>query len=98
MTTHEAFRYWLMKYNAAKNYTDEHWDAEERHEHQDYVEALEKTIEMFDLVIANDETKLRIGYEKYKTAEKEFLKSLRVKNRQRADRVIQINEWDGDSE
>jgi len=44
MTRHDAYEYWLMRYNKAKGYNDPHWDSEERHEHADYVEALEQAV------------------------------------------------------
>ena len=44
MTNRQALDYWKWKYEAAKDYHDEHWDAEERHAHQDYVSALEYAI------------------------------------------------------
>lgn len=44
MTPHEAFSYWADKYLKAKDYSDIHWEAQERHEHQRYVEALEVAI------------------------------------------------------
>ena len=36
MTKHEAYEYWLMRYNKAKDYDDPHWEAEEE-EHQNAV-------------------------------------------------------------
>lgn len=44
MTNEQALKYWRTKYNLAKDYWDEHWEAEERHSHQRYVEALEVAI------------------------------------------------------
>lgn len=40
MTLNEALEYWKFKHERAKNYTDDHWEADERHEHEEYVEAL----------------------------------------------------------
>lgn len=40
MTLEEALEYWKFKYERAKNYTDDHWKADERHEYEEYVEAL----------------------------------------------------------
>lgn len=40
MTNKQAYDYWKRKYESARDYRDEHWDAEERHTHQEYVEAL----------------------------------------------------------
>lgn len=33
MTNKEAYDYWRHRYETAKDYHDEHWDAEERHAH-----------------------------------------------------------------
>lgn len=44
MTNEQALKYWRTKYNLTKDYWDEHWEAEERHGHQRYVEALEAAI------------------------------------------------------
>ena len=40
MDKERALEYWINRYNCAKDYTDIHWDAEERHEHRDYVDAM----------------------------------------------------------
>ena len=40
MDKERALEYWINRYNYAKDYTDIHWDAEERHEHRDYVDAM----------------------------------------------------------
>ena len=95
MSTYEAYIYWLTKLNRASSFSDPHWDAEERHEHQDYIEALQKAVEMFDLVMTNDETRLKAGYEKYKILERDFLRSLREKEIQRASKAMQkIKKWE----
>lgn len=40
MDKERALEYWINRYNYAKDYSDIHWDAEERHEHRDYVDAM----------------------------------------------------------
>lgn len=45
MTREEASRYWTARYEAAKNWDDPHWEAQERREHREYVEALRMAIE-----------------------------------------------------
>lgn len=40
MTIEEAREYWSDRLERASSYSDEHWDAEERHAHKDYVDAL----------------------------------------------------------
>lgn len=67
MTRHEAMIYWLMKYNKAKAHKDEHWDAEERHEHEEYVEACEQAFEALDVVSNEKYVELRAGMKKFRT-------------------------------
>ena len=45
MTREEAIKFWKFRYENAKDYTDPHWEAQERREHREYVEALRVTIE-----------------------------------------------------
>lgn len=40
MTIEEAREYWCKRLERAEGYSDEHWDAEERHAHKDYVDAM----------------------------------------------------------
>lgn len=40
MEKKRALEYWINRYNSAKDYNDIHWDAEERHEHRDYISAM----------------------------------------------------------
>ena len=40
MTVEEAREYWSRRLERAESYSDEHWDAEERHAHKDYVDAM----------------------------------------------------------
>lgn len=48
MTIDEAKKYWKYKYNRAKDYSDTHWEADERHEHQEYVEALQIAVKALE--------------------------------------------------
>lgn len=45
MTREEAKRFWLFIYENAKDFSDPHWEAQERREHREYVEALRMAIE-----------------------------------------------------
>ena len=45
MTREEAKRFWAIRYENAKDYSDPHWEAQERREHREYVEALRMAIE-----------------------------------------------------
>lgn len=65
MTNHEAMRYWLMKYNLAKSYTDDHWEADERREHEEYVEACEKAFEALDERANEKYVELKDGMKKF---------------------------------
>lgn len=65
MTNHEAMRYWLMKYNLAKSYTDDHWEAAERREHEEYVEACEKAFEALDERANEKYVELKDGMKKF---------------------------------
>lgn len=44
MTIEEAREYWCRRLERAEGYSDEHWDAEERHAHADYVDAMTHAI------------------------------------------------------
>lgn len=44
MKIDEAINYWRNKLNLAKNFKDEHWYAEERHTHANYIEAMETVL------------------------------------------------------
>ena len=48
MTLYEAKKYWEWKYNRAKDFSDMHWEADERHEHQEYVEALQIAVKALE--------------------------------------------------
>ena len=54
MTRHEAYEYWLMRYNKAKDYDDPHWEAEERAEHHRWLAAMEQAIEALKDTSVND--------------------------------------------
>lgn len=66
MTRHEAMRYWLMKYNLAKSYTDDHWEKQERREHEEYVEACEQAFEALDVVSNEKYVELKDGLKKFR--------------------------------
>lgn len=44
MTIEEAREYWSRRLERAEGYSDEHWDAEERNAHADYIDALKHAI------------------------------------------------------
>ena len=44
MTIEEAREYWSMRLERAAGYSNEHWDAEERHAHADYIDALKHAV------------------------------------------------------
>lgn len=64
MTRHEAYEYWLMRYNKAKDYDDPHWEAEERAEHHRWLAAMEQAMEA--LRVDDDTVKLRKGVKKFR--------------------------------
>lgn len=45
MKREEAIKFWKFRYENAKDYTDPHWEAQERREHREYVEALRMAID-----------------------------------------------------
>ena len=45
MTKEEAKEYWTVRYEAARNWDDPHWEASERKDHRRYVDALKTAIE-----------------------------------------------------
>lgn len=55
MTRHEAYEYWLMRYNKAKDYDDPHWEAEERAAHHRWLEAMEQAVEALKDTSVNEE-------------------------------------------
>lgn len=44
MTIEEAREYWSKRLERAEGYSDEHWDAEERHAHTYYIDALKHAV------------------------------------------------------
>ena len=69
MTKHEAYEYWLMRYNKAKDYDDPHWDAEERVAHHRWLEAMEQAMEALkdtSVSVDSDTVKLRKGVKKFR--------------------------------
>jgi hypothetical protein len=48
MQIDEALEFWKFKYNITKDYNDIHWEASERREHEEYVEALKTAIEALE--------------------------------------------------
>jgi hypothetical protein len=70
MTRHEAYEYWLMRYNKAKDYNDPHWEAEERAEHHRWLAAMEQAMEALkdtSVSVDGDAVKLRKGVKKFRT-------------------------------
>ena len=69
MIRHEAYEYWLMRYNKAKGYTDDHWEAEERAAHHRWLDAMEQAIEALkDTSVSVDDNTvtLRKGVKKFR--------------------------------
>lgn len=48
MQIKEALEFWKFKYKMTKDYNDIHWEASERREHEEYVEALKIAIEALE--------------------------------------------------
>lgn len=55
MTLEEARKYWCRQLERAENYSDEHWDAEERHAHKDYVDAITYAVAALAICAAKEE-------------------------------------------
>lgn len=69
MTRHEAYEYWLMRYNKAKDYDGPYLEADERHERQRWLEAMKQAIEALkDTSVSEDDNtvKLRKGVKKFR--------------------------------
>lgn len=45
MTREEAIKFWKFRYENARVFGDPHWEAQERREHREYVEAIRMAIE-----------------------------------------------------
>lgn len=56
MTIEEAREYWSRRLERAEGYSDEHWDAEERHAHADYIDALKHAIAALAICREREET------------------------------------------
>lgn len=57
MTLEEAREYWCSRLERAENYSDEYWDAEERHAHKDYVDAMTYAITALAICREHEEVK-----------------------------------------
>lgn len=69
MTRHEAYEYWLMRYNKAKDYDDPYLEADERHERQRWLDAMEQAMEALkdtSASVDDDTVKLRKGVKKFR--------------------------------
>lgn len=60
MTKEEAKEYWTVRYEAARNWDDQHWEASERKEHRQYVDALRTAIEALSDPKWNESVKAEI--------------------------------------
>lgn len=69
MTIDEAREYWSRRLERASGYSDEHWDAEERHAHADYIDALKHAV-----------TALAICREREEAAKKPKTNADRIRN------------------
>lgn len=69
MTRHEAYEYWQMRYNKAKDYNDPHWDAEERAAHHRWLDAMEQAMGALkdtSVNVDDNTVKLRRGVKKFR--------------------------------
>lgn len=57
MTIEEAHEYWSRQLERAESYSDEHWDAEERHAHKDYVDAMTHAVTALAICREHEEVK-----------------------------------------
>jgi hypothetical protein len=57
MTIEEAREYWCRRLERAEGYSDEHWDAEERHSYKDYVDAMKHAITALAIYREHEEVK-----------------------------------------
>lgn len=57
MTIEEAREYWCRRLERAEGYSDEHWDAEERHAHADYIDAMTHAITALAICREHEEVK-----------------------------------------
>lgn len=56
MTIEEAREYWSRRLERASGYSDEHWDADERHAHADYIDALKHAVTALAICREYEET------------------------------------------
>lgn len=56
MTIEEAREYWSRRLERASGYSDEHWDAEERHAHKEYIDALKHAVTALAICREREET------------------------------------------
>lgn len=61
MKREEAINFWKFRYENAKDYTDPHWEAQERREHREYVEALRMAIEALSKPNYESDTEVRLA-------------------------------------
>lgn len=57
MMIEEVREYWCRRLERAENYSDEHWDADERHEHADYIDAMKCAITALTVCIEHKNPK-----------------------------------------
>ena len=57
MMIEEVREYWCRRLERAENYSDEHWDADERHEHSDYIDAMKCAITALTVCIEHKNPK-----------------------------------------
>lgn len=55
MTREEAIKFWTFRYENAKDFSDPHWEAQERREHREYVEALRMAIDALQTEVVHGE-------------------------------------------
>lgn len=67
MTAQEAYKYWLARHSLSANYNDPHWDAEERHEHEAYVEAMRVALDALEDKMNGAEVIFKKGRKKYRS-------------------------------
>lgn len=77
MATKGAYLYFREQLILGRRYIEDHKGAADIREQEVCVEAIEKAIEMFELVIAHDEEKRKTGKEKYIAAQKIYLEDLK---------------------
>ena len=61
MKREEALKFWKFRYENAKDFSDPHWEAQERREHREYVEALRMAIEALSKPNYESDTEVRLA-------------------------------------